>query len=356
MVEQTAVDNNLVKSVNGYLQVTGTAATNVALVSRRHPRYQPNRGMLYSTAVNIPNPEYVGTRNFGLLGTENGVFFSVVGNGTAWALYIVKRTTVGGVTSDIPVDITDQLPDGFDISKGHVYDIQMEWRGVGDFFIFVDLVKVYTFELLGTLDGMSISNPALHVGWQCLNAGANDILLTAGCVDVTSEGGAKSNKLYTSETTGDTLLSVANSGTAILAIRLPVFIDYNGDSVRYTRDMILTELTTFCKDEAISSMFVARHTKATALTALTGWDTAVDSFYEWRTNSDGALNTAFQTDKANMHNIFSSRTEKDFKFSHKNPDPDHSDYYLAGGDVMVVVLKPDGNSTAGATLEFAEEV
>lgn len=356
-VEQVAIDNALVKSVNGQLQVTGTSATDVALASKRHPRYQPNRGLLYSTAVNAPNPEYVGKRNWGLMSTENGIFFSLEGNGVDWTLSVIRRTTENGITADYAVDITSFLPAGFDISKGHVYDIQMEWRGVGDFFIFVDLVKIYTINLLGTLSTLSISNPALHVAYQCVDAGANDILLLAGCVDVTSEGGAKSNKIYTSETTGTTLLPAGTAGTALLAIRLPVFIDYNGNSVRYTRDMILTEMTTFCKDEAIRSFYMGRHTTATNLFALTGWNLADDSFYQWRTNADGALDTAFQADKAVMQNVYSARGELDAKESHKNPDPNHSDFYLTGGDIAVVVLQPEkALQGAGVTLELAEEV
>ena len=356
-VEQSEIDNNLVKSSDGYLQVTGTDAVDVSLISKRHPRYQPNKGLLYSTAVIIPNPAYVGNRQFGLLSTESGVFFDVAGDGTDWTLSVTRRTTVGGVTTNQTVDITNMLPDGFDISKGHVYDIQMEWRGVGNFMIYVDLKLVYTFSLLGTLTGMSVSNPALHVGWRCLNAVAgNDLLLIAGCVDVTSEGGHRSNKAYTSCGTQTTLMPTTNSGVAILAVRLPTLIDYGGNSVRYTRDMILTEMSTFCKDEAYRSMYMGRLINVPNLEALAGWSVNSDSLYEYRTNVDGALDIAFQLDKASLENIFSVRAETDIPHSHKNPDPNHSDFYITGGDILVVELLSDGASTGGVTLEFSEEL
>lgn len=355
--EQAAVDNVLVKSTHGHLLVTGNSVTDVAIVSKRHPRYQPNRGLLYSSALFVPNPEYVGTRQFGLISTENGVFFEVIGDGTEYVLNIVRRTTALGVTTDTRVDITNRLPAGFDISKGHVYDVQMEWRGVGNFYIFIDLGLTYTFALLGTLDELSISNPALHVGFRCIGAAAGyDLTLAAGCVDVTSEGGHRSNKLYTSVNTGTTLLTTTNTGVGILAVRLPETITYDGHTIRYTRDMILTELSTFCKDEAFRSVYVARLLHTPNLLALAGWSTANDSFYEYITNSTGTLDTAFQLDKAAMHLIYATRNEKDFASSHTNPDPRTSDYYLTGGDILVVELLSDGNSTGGATLEFAEEV
>ena len=50
-VEQTAIDNTLVKSTKGHLQVSGNATTDVMLLSKRHPRYQPNRGFLFIAFV-----------------------------------------------------------------------------------------------------------------------------------------------------------------------------------------------------------------------------------------------------------------------------------------------------------------
>lgn len=354
-VEQSAIDNSLVKSTGGHLQVTGNLTTDVMLLSKRHPRYQPNKGLLYSPAIILPNPEYVGTRRFGL-GVENAVFFELVGDGTAWKMYAVRRSTVAGVQSEQRADITGNLPYGFEPGRGHVYDTQMEWRGVGDMYIFVDLSKAFTFELLGTLTGMSISNPAMQVMFECSGAGANDILIQAGCVDVTSEGGSKSNKLYTSVPML-TLLMAQSAGTAILSVRIPEQITYDGVLTRYTRDMVLTEMTSFCKDEAVRAIYISRLLHAPNLTALTGWSTAVDSFYEYRDNTDGALDTAFQLDKAAMQLVYAARSELDVKESHQNPDPAHSDYYITPGDIIVAVMVPDGsNKLAGFTLEFAEEV
>lgn len=363
-VEQTQIDNVLVKSTHGHLEVTGTSTTDVYLRSKRHPRYQANRGLLYSTAVILPNPEFIGKRQFGLLNTSNGIYFElegdpldINGDGIDFILSTVKRTTIDGVAGIETQDITSLLPVGFDPSKGHVYDIQMQWRGLGDMYIYIDLKKTYTFELLGTLTELSISNPAMPIGWKCEGAEiGNDLKILAGCVDVTSEGGSKSNKMYTSASTGTSLLAVTNVGQSVIAMRVPNDVTYDGGTVTYTRDLILTNLTTFCKDEAFVSVYFARTIHTPNLAALAGWTVNDDSLYEWRTNSDGALDTAYQLDKSSMRLVFSTRNEKDISISHDNPDPDHANFYIAGGDIIIVEIKPDGNSTSGATFEFAEEL
>ena len=357
-IEQSQIDNIFVKSVNGHLSVSASAGSDVFLVSKRHPRYQANKGLLYSSAEILPTPTVTGTREWGLMNTESGLFFRLVGNGTTQILYFVVRTTVGGITTDTQTDITSDvtaLIPTFDISKGHVYDIQAQWRGVGDIAVYVDLVKVKVIDFLGLLEDLSVNNPALHVGFGVHSVGATTIEIIAGCVDVSSEGGHRANKIYSSISTGTTLLSTTNAGVAILAVKLPISVDYNGNIIRYTRDMILTEMSTFCKDEAFRSVYVARLVNTPNLDGIT-WATASDSLWNYTTNTGGALDTAFQLDKASMQNIYSTRNEKDFSSSHSNPDPENADFYLTGGDIIVVELKSDGNSTGGCTLEFAEEL
>jgi hypothetical protein len=356
-VEQAVIDNTLVKSTKGHLEVTGNSTTDTMLLSKRHPRYQANRGFLYSSAFVIPTPTITGTRRFGAaVDGETGLFFELVGNGSTWVMNAVRKTTVLGVTTETRVDITSLLPDGFDPSKGNIYDMQMQWRGVGDITFFVNLQKVYTFELLGTLDDISISNPALQVYFECTGAGAEDISLICGCVDITTEGGARANKMYTSKTTGNTLLSVVVAGTALLAVKIPSTITYDGTTVKYTRDMILTGLTAFAKNEAQISVYYGRLVSTPNLDAAVGWTKSVDSEYLYLTNSTGTLDTAFNLDVASLNLIFSTRIEVDKPYSHTNPDINNADFFLTAGDIIVVDVIPDGNTTAGVTLEFAEEI
>lgn len=357
-IEQPLIDKDLIKSIHGHLKVTGDSNTDVHMASKRHLRYQPNKGLLYSTATIIPDPNFIGTRQFGLMTNEHyGLFFELIGDGASWVMNVVKRSTKTGVLSEQRVNITDLLPDGFDPSKGHVYDLQMEWRGVGNFYVYVDLELIYTFELLGTLTDLSIENPALSVGFTCKGAAAGSpISINAGCVDVTSEGGYRANKVYTSISTGKTLAAVKSTGTATIAVKIPQTVLYDGVQVPYTRDALLTEILAFCKDEAFFSGYSGRAINLPNLDGLAGWVDAPDSFYQFATNTGGLLNTAYQADKAALNEIFVTRNEKDFATSIKNPSPDDTTTYLLAGDIFVFEIQSDNNSTAGVTVSFAEEV
>lgn len=358
-------DNSSVysKSTNGMLEVSNLATHNTMLLSKQHLRYQPNRGYLYSTAVILPGPSIIGIRRFGLLNEQSGMFFELEGLGTIWKLSVVRRTTVDGETIDHKADITDRLPQGFDISKGHVFDIQAQWRGVGNIKFFVDLQLIHTANLLGTLTAMSVNNPAMTIGWYC--AGPNSIKILAGCVDVSSEGGHHTNKLYTSATTGSELVAATRTGNkavALLAIRIPKTITYNGEEMLYTRDMVLSALTSFCRDEHTSSMWVGRGINTPNLNALT-WSEKPDSYWEYiaEVNGSSALNVAFQADISAdadcLDNMFTSKQERDFgdriNFA---ADPSVSVFFTPG-DIIVFAVRPDqSGQLAGITAEFAEEV
>ncbi len=57
--------------------------------SRKHPRYQPNSGILFSTAGSVPNMNTTGgIRRFGIATIENGYFFEVAEDGK---MYTVVR-------------------------------------------------------------------------------------------------------------------------------------------------------------------------------------------------------------------------------------------------------------------------
>lgn len=83
-------------SEDGALKITsGTVADEgTALLSKRHPRYQPNRGHLYSTAGWFPNPTADGFRKWGLMcgclsdSRRTGVYFELEGNGSSSSLYV----------------------------------------------------------------------------------------------------------------------------------------------------------------------------------------------------------------------------------------------------------------------------
>lgn len=366
--------NKYVKSEHGHLLVVSDGTNDTSIWSKRHPRYQPNKGYLISTAVICPNPTQIGNREWGLNNGQSGVFFRLEGDGSNWKIYAGKITTVSGVKDFQYIDITSKILErfpNFDPSKGHVYDIQMQWRGVGDFFFFINLVKIHTNEMLGTLTDMSVNNPALNVAFSSYGAVA-DLSLKIGCVDVTSEGGHKSNKVYNAINSGQVLLNTiknSENGTAVIAIRLPSSVSYNGNNVAYTRDLNFIRMTTFNKDEFTTTVWSGRLIDATTLDAISthatdpslGWVEADDSFFEYMTGGVGsALETAFQTDRAagKIMSGLSVRQEKDVALSVINPSTDEMEVIISAGDIYVFNHRPDSvsNIGGGITLEFAEEV
>ena len=187
-VVQTTITNST--SVNGELVMQAGATLNdkTNLRTYRNPRYEPNRGLLYSTSAFIDNPSATMNRRFGIATDENGVFFSLE-SGT---LYGVVRTTRSTVTTEdkVALDVT-----GIDLTKGNIFDIQAQWRGAGGYKFFINLKEVGAFNYLGALTNLSMANPALPIFFESENLGNNDNI-RFGCVDLSSEGGVDNGKTY----------------------------------------------------------------------------------------------------------------------------------------------------------------
>lgn len=341
-------------SEDGMLKISSNGS-NAGLRSKRHPRYQPNRGHLYSTSMIFPNPTADGKRDFGLGNENNAVFFRVAQDG----LHCIVRTTAGGITVDDDSGVVS-LPD-IDLSKGNVFDIQMQWRGVGNIKFFINLKLVYEFEYLGTLDALSIANQALAVGFYCQKV-TEDVVMYCGCVDVTSEGGVQESRQYNSVTTGMDVTALTASkgtiGTATIAITLPE--QFNGQ--RYTRDAVLNLVTTFTKDEATTGIYYFRFSAGASSLALYNGiladQQANDSYVRYSIGGDGStLNTNFNTALAEGLLLVAKRQEMDFANTLSNPDKNNAEFLLTGGDIIVVVVMPDGNSkNSGCSIEFSEEI
>ena len=177
-----------VTSIGGAANLDTTGFTSCEMRSKRHPRYQPNRGHRYSTALWCPDSTNDGVREWGLFTADNGVFFRLKADGKLYA--VVKS---GGVEDENEID-TSSIS-GFDVEKGNVYDIQFQWRGVGNYKFFINLELVYTYNYLGTRTSLTMENPALPASYKCTNTTA-DVVMNIGCVDVTSEGGEPAREQY----------------------------------------------------------------------------------------------------------------------------------------------------------------
>ena len=184
---QVYTSTNIVSTNGAAVLTTSAGKTALILESRLCPPYQPNRGVLFSTAVWCPSKTATGcVREWGVQTSGSGVFFRLKSDGL---LYAVRRSVGVEVAEEV---ITTTGVSGFDVQKGNIYDIQYQWRGVGNYKFFINNVLVHTMSLLGTLTALSMSNPALPIVFKAstADAGVANCAIHIGCADITSENGS----------------------------------------------------------------------------------------------------------------------------------------------------------------------
>ena len=336
-VEVSASVSTRVISEGGKLKVSSgaTAGDVTEIHSKRHPRYQPNRGHLYSTAVILPDPTNDGVRDFGVFTPENGVFFRLKSDGKLYA--VLKSDSVDVLEEEITI------PFDFDVSKGNIYDIQYQWRGVGNYKFYIGNPSegvsqwVHTFNLLGTLTDISIQNPALPATYKSTNT-TEEVIIYSGCVDITSEGGADEKQYYTSAVNTSVTVS---SNTPILAIRQPATINGNTN----TRDALLARITINASKKANISLWITRDA-----TAVTGgsWSAIQGSYVEQN-------KTATSVTTAKMSLVTQFNVEALVSKEVTNPNKDIIQFWLVHGD-YIVLTGSGASSSVDAVIEFGEEL
>ena len=357
-VEQTSFTN--ATSVDGELDLKAGATLNdkTALQTFRHPRYQPNRGHLYSSSMFVDNPTANMVRDFGVFTEESGVFFRFKSDG----IYAVKRTTISSVTTDDERLIDPSvLPPGFDASKGNIYDIQMQWRGVGNFQFYIGnpdtgaCYLVYQFKNLGTLDNLSVFNPAMPIAFACENLGDNDSL-RCGCVDLTAEGGRVEKGFYGSLgiTTDSGQVAVSGFNVPVLAVRSVVT---NGGGLINTRDIIALTAIAYGDQRCVMRIWATRD-----FTAITendqSWLPFRDGNIEYIEYDNPNVATPMTFDTAKAELIFTARVDQDQSYDSTALFDSKTDIYQTPGDMFVFTMHREtgGAANVGFTYEFAEEV
>ena len=331
-------------SVNGALNLVSNGGV-AMLMSKRHPRYQPNRGLLYSDSGFLDN----------------------VSEANTGKLYAVRRTLVDGVVinNKTMLDINEYInPAG-----GHVRDMQAQWRGVGDFNFFIDLGLIYKDELLGTLDNVSIFNPALPICYTASSAGIvtwglqtehsgifyqfefdtpQETSLRIGCVDVTSEGGFKENRQRGTANTDEISLSATEQ--PILALRVPVTIDYNGTQTMNTRDIALRLVSAFSDDNTILRVYYTRDAAKFVGTAWLNENSIASVQY----SVDGSI--VLVGGVTDLKRIATRRIPAFGSVEIKNPDDQYGDFFLTHGDYIVVTAKAKNQTLGGVSIEWGSEI
>lgn len=335
-------DSTRITSVDGRaVQTSGATAGNTSsLESRRHPRYQPDRGVRYSASI-----AFIGANNNGILQAglhipgENGAYFKTKGDGNLYAC-ILK----GGVETHEEL-ITP--PFAVDYTKGNIYKIQMLWHGMGVVRFFIDnpatgypqLVHVITF--LNTLSGsVYTENPAMPAVTYAENV-TEEVQIACGSIDITAEGGYENKAQYGSHFTDKSGIS-APAGP-IIAIRSP---DTIGGWTN-TRDVRLVRISVTADKK--STVILWRTRDPAAITGGT-WLTQIDgSFLEFN-DTMTSVNTAL------MDDVYPFVLEANVRNSVENPDLVHIDFVIVHGDHLVLTLENGATVQVRAVLEIGEEI
>jgi hypothetical protein len=340
-------------SRNGALYLD-SKETSVLVKSHRHPRYQPNRGHLYSSSMFLPSPERDGIREFGIGTIDSGVFFRLTKDG----LFAVARTTednslllteggdyivdeegfyvisrLGSVVEDVrEIDTT-----GVDLSKGNIYDIQMMWRGVGDFTFYINQKPVMKFNYLGTLEGLSVFNPALPAFFRSESL-TQDVIIKCGCVDVTSEGGVAEEVQYSSITAPE--FATNTTERVALAFRIPPTVK----GLINTRDCIIARLTAYSTQDATVRVYFSRRG------VVANWINVNGGFQQYALF--GGV-TTFNQSQSKLLATYRVAPNETAIFD--NPLK-NSSFYMANGDMFIITIQGKNNTLSGCNLEYGQEL
>ena len=336
-------------SVNGKLHIVAGATLNdvTVLDSYRNIRYKPNRGHLYSTAGYIINPTGAMRRDFGTFTEESGVFFRVKSTG----LYAVVATTINSVYTEDErlIDTT-----GIDLTKGNTYDIQFQWRGVGNYKFFINLKQVLTFDYIGQLTELTMFNPSNPCAFRSVNLGDNDAM-EFGCVDITSEGGDDNGSTYGSVSIDNESGQVGVTGynAPVIAVRSKLTVG----GKRNTRDTLALLASAYSDQKSMLRVWATRD--FTAITEGTQvWRDFGDGHLEYIITDPAAGTTmTFDITKAQPA-IFGSRVGMDETYATSALFEGRTNIYQTPGDLFIFTVHREtgGAANVGVTYEFAEEI
>lgn len=330
-------------SVDGHLSLTSgsTAGNTCILESRRHPRYQPDRGIKWASSVGFKDASLDGILKAGLIvDEENGIYFKTKGDGLLYACVL---------SDGIETEELITFPFTIDITLGNNYDIQAQWRGVGivRFFIMNPvtgyLEKVHEMNFLNVLDEtLLLENPALSVSYHAENI-TQEVSLWSGCVDTSSEGGIVDRQQYGEHSLDRTVTSGSTAG-GVLAIRNPALAP-NGKI--NTRDLSLVRVTITADKKSTFKIYQTRD--ATAITGGT-----------WNVHRDGSFIEANETftalDFAKMQEFSTFKPAAGATIVKDNPSKDVIDFYVIHGDYLVIACTSGANVAAEVSIEWGEEI
>lgn len=373
----TTIGNGIVDSYNGALRIqSGTSNGNTGkLFGRRHPSYQPNRGHLYSTAGIIPNASLIGfTRRLGLYFTDeatyqSGVLFEL--RDGVW--YGKTLTTHNGVLKQ--TEIVLNLDSGTNVEGGALFDIQFQWRGVGDYHFYIDQKLVGTIENLAMIDTdnkLSIINPSLPPRFESINTGGTgNAEMIIGCIDITSEGRGTANvqQGFIRSEFNTTIkrelfpLTATTSGTPVLILYIP----HSFKGQHNTRDTKLVRLSLGLDGEGLAQGILTRDKSIFGLATLGDLDGETNFLFhetssttvpkDFSVKSYKGATLIDLTDKSKFSRINGEYINKTGGIANVSFSGIDSEVVITHGDYLIVYGGGIGAARDGfATITFEEEL
>lgn len=339
---QVYTSTNVV-STNGEAIVTGNAAVPLArLESRLCPRYQPNRGHLFSTALWMPNKLNDGIRRFGLGTNENRVYFKLTSDGKVYAC--LRSNNVETYEQEV---ITTGVAN-FDVEKGNVYDVQYQWRGVGNYYFYINLQLVHVISNLGTLTALSLANPALPQFFESERI-TQDVSMYIGCADTSSENGGPSLEQYTAAYSE--AVSTTGADKPILVLRNPLLIGGKTN----TRTIVISTVKVTSDKKCVVKIWRTRD--ATGITGATYVANGNGSYVETdSTNMNAGAVRATAVTVAKLQFVSAINLESNVTGEvNLSTDREHIEFSLVRGDYLVVTNNAVSGS-ATCVLDWGEEI
>lgn len=344
---ETLTPTNIYSSSGAGVVYTDATYTSATLESRECPRYQGNRGHLFSTAVWCPSKEADVVREWGLANDANGVFFRLKSDGL---LYAVLKS--GGVERFEELIDTSAII-GFDVEKSNTYDIQFQWRSAGDYFFYIGDKNINASRLvhvirhLGRYQQVSMENPALPVKYNAEYTSGSGAGIYIGCVDVTSENG---DKHYRENYVAAYAASVA------VTTDTPVIVVYNPTTIggkTNTRNLNLSRISFSCSKKAVFKVWLTRDGSAitgdTLVAIGNGSYTQCDS-----TDMSGSAVRATSVTTSSMQLVTSVPVEAATPREVDNPYRDRIHFHIVRGDYLVITCTA-ATATADVVVEFGEQ-
>ena len=339
---QVYTSTNIVSTNGAAVLTTSAAKTALILESRLCPPYQPNRGVLFSTAVWCPSKTLDGVREWGVQTSDNGVFFRLKADGL---LYAVQRSLTVETKEEL---ITTTGVTAFDVQKGNIYDIQYQWRGVGNYKFFINNVLVHTFSNLGTLTALSMANPSLPMVFKATRTTA-DVAIHIGCADLTSENGKEPSE----ESQAAYSQAVATNGAdkPVLVIHNPLLI---GTKVN-TRTIHIHSLSVRNTKKCVFKLWKTRNpADITGETLVAGYGGKYTYMQSDSTDMNAGAVRATAVTVANLEFLDVFPVEVSIPYDHEFPNG-HVNLNIVRGDYLVVT-NDSVNGSSECVIRWGEEI